>query len=111
MEIGERCQSSRGRGLDLLPPKPRHGENPGMKGDQRRPSARAEERSEMRQKLIFKALDIELHDETPPNQPDAPPDGPPDLKPLEHAVDTSSPAPEQAAAATWGLSPEGPEVE
>lgn len=61
---------------------------------------------------IVERLDIELHDETPADVTDAPPSAPADLKPLEHSPDALSVEAEPAtAAATWGLSPEGPEVE
>jgi radical SAM-linked protein len=61
---------------------------------------------------VIERTDIELHDETPRGQPDAPPDGPPDLRPYEHSAGTVPAATElPTAMATWGLSPNGPEVE
>jgi radical SAM-linked protein len=60
---------------------------------------------------IIERTTIELHDETPADVHDAPPDGPPELKPLEHVPDAVSGDDEPIATATWGLSPNGPEVE
>ncbi len=68
---------------------------------------------------VMTRADLELHDELPPDHPnhpgDSPPEGRPETAPLEHvpaalardAAHDASPPP----AATWGLSPNGPEVE
>ncbi len=64
---------------------------------------------------VLTRVGLEIHDELTSPPGDAPPDGRPETAPLEHvpaalardAAHDASPPP----AATWGLSPNGPEVE
>jgi radical SAM-linked protein len=60
---------------------------------------------------VLERSELEIHDETPPGQPDTPPSGPPERAPLEYAPAATAGGEEPAAAATWGLSPNGPVVE
>ena len=61
---------------------------------------------------VLERSDLELRDETPPGQPDDPPDGPPEMARLEHApAAVAGGEDDPATGATWGLSPNGPDVE
>jgi hypothetical protein len=59
---------------------------------------------------LIERIDLELHDETYSGMFDSPPEDQPELKPLDISPDAWSDEPKPAAA-TWGLSPNGPVVE
>jgi len=56
---------------------------------------------------VLERTDLEIRDEVSTSE-DSPPDGPPESAPLEHAPIGAE---DDAATATWGLSPNGPVVE